>query len=153
MCEEGALETGWHLLRGGERHGPISHRELLRLAEIGKLREDDLLWRPGFETWREARAVPGLLTPPDPELMASVADTPPAVQTEPPAEPASVPEAPVGQSPVPKKPDRFEGLRRLWHGEQPLERAWGVRCSLLVHPVNLHLLACQRCCRCGWNYG
>lgn len=61
----------WHLSRGHEQYGPISDRELLLLAELGKLQANDLLWRPGFDGWRTAlgastgaRSVPGLLTPP-----------------------------------------------------------------------------------------
>ena len=35
----------WFLWREDRQHGPISRDELLRLAELGTLRDDDLLWR------------------------------------------------------------------------------------------------------------
>jgi hypothetical protein len=58
------IDPVWHLARAGRAHGPISQRDLLRLAAEGKLGSDDLVWKPGFEDWRTAAAVPGLLTPP-----------------------------------------------------------------------------------------
>jgi hypothetical protein len=68
---KGALREGrwnmakaWHLSRGNKTHGPITHRELLLLAELGQVRGDDLLWRAGFYGWRTANSLPGLLTPP-----------------------------------------------------------------------------------------
>jgi hypothetical protein len=33
---------------------------LLRLAELGRLRADDLVWQPGFENWTTAGSIPGL---------------------------------------------------------------------------------------------
>jgi hypothetical protein len=58
------MPKAWHLSRGNEKHGPISDRELLLLAELGQLRDDDLLWRPGFDGWRTANSLPGVLNPP-----------------------------------------------------------------------------------------
>ena len=63
MGEEGSKPI-WHLSRGGKQYGPISGQELLRLAEVGKLRPDDLLWKPGFAEWRTVRSIPGFLAPP-----------------------------------------------------------------------------------------
>jgi hypothetical protein len=64
MAEAGASTPHWHLLRDGKQYGPLSDSELLRLAELGKLQPDDLVWKPGFDAWRPARSVPGLLSPP-----------------------------------------------------------------------------------------
>jgi hypothetical protein len=47
----------WYLARGDKRYGPLADRELLLLAERGGLRTDDLLWKPGFETWKSVHAV------------------------------------------------------------------------------------------------
>jgi len=47
----------WYLARGDKRYGPLADRELLLLAEGGGLRTDDLLWKPGFETWKSVHAV------------------------------------------------------------------------------------------------
>ncbi len=47
----------WYLARGDQQWGPLADRELLLLAERGGLKTDDLLWRPGFESWRPVREV------------------------------------------------------------------------------------------------
>jgi GYF domain 2 len=47
----------WYLARGDKQYGPLADRELLLLAERGGLRTDDLLWKPGFETWKPVCAV------------------------------------------------------------------------------------------------
>ena len=41
----------WHLKRGQQIYSSISQRELRLLAELGHLRPDDLLWRPGLGSW------------------------------------------------------------------------------------------------------
>jgi hypothetical protein len=50
----------WHLKRGQRIYGPISHRELRLLAELGHLRPDDSLWRPGLGSWISTSSVPGV---------------------------------------------------------------------------------------------
>jgi GYF domain 2 len=52
-------EFAWHLKRGEKIYGPVSHRELRLLAELGQLRPDDLLWRPGLGSWKSASSVSG----------------------------------------------------------------------------------------------
>jgi GYF domain 2 len=47
----------WYLARGDKQYGPLADRELLLLAERGGLRNDDLLWRPGFEAWKPVHTV------------------------------------------------------------------------------------------------
>lgn len=58
--ETGRRGTSWYLARGNERYGPLADRELLLLAERGGLRSDDLLWAPGFTSWKPVLAVCGL---------------------------------------------------------------------------------------------
>ena len=53
----------WYLSRGDKRYGPLGNRELLLLAERGELKQDDLLWRPGFSSWKPAREIGDLLGP------------------------------------------------------------------------------------------
>jgi hypothetical protein len=50
----------WHLKRGQKIYSSISHRELRLLAELGHLRPDDLLWRPGLSSWTSVSSVPGV---------------------------------------------------------------------------------------------
>lgn len=47
----------WYLARGDQQWGPLADRELLLLAERGGLKTDDLLWRPGFASWKPVREV------------------------------------------------------------------------------------------------
>jgi GYF domain 2 len=54
--------SSWYLARGDQQWGPLADRELLLLAERGGLKTDDLLWRPGFESWKPVRDVAGELT-------------------------------------------------------------------------------------------
>jgi hypothetical protein len=49
--------SSWYLSRGDQQWGPLGDRELLLLAERGGLRKDDLLWKPGFESWKPVRSV------------------------------------------------------------------------------------------------
>jgi GYF domain 2 len=50
----------WYLSRGDKRYGPLADRELLLLAERGGLHTDDLLWKPGFTSWKSVQAVCGV---------------------------------------------------------------------------------------------
>jgi hypothetical protein len=54
----------WHWSRGKEKPARVSPQELQLLAELGYLRPNDLLWRPGFKSWRCVDSVPGILVPP-----------------------------------------------------------------------------------------
>ncbi|MGB6426717.1 MAG: DUF4339 domain-containing protein [Methyloceanibacter sp.] len=48
---------GWYLAKGDQEFGPLTDRELAMLAERGGLKPEDLLWTPGFDTWRPAHSV------------------------------------------------------------------------------------------------
>lgn len=58
--DSGQRAASWYLARGDKRYGPLGDRELLLLAEKGGLKTDDLLWKPGFETWKPVHAVCGV---------------------------------------------------------------------------------------------
>ncbi len=53
----GTHNPTWYLARGDQQWGPLADRELLLLAERGGLKTDDLLWRPGFDSWKPVREV------------------------------------------------------------------------------------------------
>jgi hypothetical protein len=53
--------SSWYLARGDKQYGPLGNRELLLLAERGELKQDDLLWRPGFSSWKPAREIGDLM--------------------------------------------------------------------------------------------
>jgi hypothetical protein len=58
--EAGRRAPSWYLSRGDKRYGPLADRELLLLAERGGLHTDDLLWKPGFTSWKSVHAVCGV---------------------------------------------------------------------------------------------
>jgi hypothetical protein len=53
----------WYLRRDGKEYGPLSHRELLLVAGLGKVRSQDRIWAPGLPSWVPAGWIPGLLKP------------------------------------------------------------------------------------------
>src|SRR5262245_60499403 len=81
--EAGRRAASWYLARGEQRYGPLADRELLLLAERGGLYTDDLLWKPGFASWKSVHAVcgntlqsmptPESLSPQDAEYLPTVA--------------------------------------------------------------------------------
>ncbi len=50
----------WFYAQGDKQQGPVSAGEIKSLADTGKLRPDDLVWREGMEDWIPARKVKGL---------------------------------------------------------------------------------------------
>ncbi|MEN6406767.1 MAG: DUF4339 domain-containing protein [Thermoguttaceae bacterium] len=50
----------WYFARGTKQVGPVSAAELKRLAGVGELRPQDLVWREGLAEWAPARSVRGL---------------------------------------------------------------------------------------------
>jgi hypothetical protein len=64
MGDDDVSEPGWHLSRGGKTWGPLSDKQFRLLIEKGKLKSDDLIWRPGFKDWRSADTVLGRSSPP-----------------------------------------------------------------------------------------
>jgi len=70
--EAGRRAASWYLARGEQRYGPLADRELLLLAERGGLYTDDLLWKPGFASWKSVHAVCGntLQSMPTPESLS-----------------------------------------------------------------------------------
>jgi GYF domain 2 len=58
----------WHVVRNGQRWGPISFDDLQRAAIDGRLRPDDQLWEPGMVNWHPASQVSWLWGLPPPPL-------------------------------------------------------------------------------------
>jgi TonB family protein len=42
----------WHVVLGGAQVGPLALEELRRLRTTGKINEEALIWREGFDDWR-----------------------------------------------------------------------------------------------------
>ncbi len=66
VTKDSYRQPQWHLLRDGVQSGPFSESQLSAMAGQRKLKAHDLLWKPGYETWKSANTIPGLLEPPPP---------------------------------------------------------------------------------------
>jgi hypothetical protein len=64
-------EMLWHLSRGPGHQTVISGQTLRRLAELGKVNANDLIWRPGLRSWIPAQSL-GLTAPSPPGERPSV---------------------------------------------------------------------------------
>src|SRR5262245_18221849 len=58
------ISSGWHISRAGQTYGPIPDKDFRLLTESGKVRPDDLVWRPGFHEWLPASYVLSGSSPP-----------------------------------------------------------------------------------------
>lgn len=70
----------WYYTKHGQRFGPVDEAELRRLARMGQMMPDDLVWNAAFgDTWASASSVEGLFTAPPAFAVsaASGADSPP----------------------------------------------------------------------------
>jgi hypothetical protein len=50
----------WHLARNDKTYGPYGFSTLVEAVRKGVLSADDLVWRPGWDSWRPAGSVPAL---------------------------------------------------------------------------------------------
>lgn len=53
-------KPGWYYAVEGERKGPVTSAELKRLADSGKLKASDLVWKEGMSEWAPAKKLKGL---------------------------------------------------------------------------------------------
>jgi hypothetical protein len=105
--------TSWYLSRGNERYGPLADRELLLLAERGGLQSDDLLWKPGFTSWKSVQAVCASITTPKNASPQDAEYLPTGETSNGEAETA---EAAISETPKPKaslKTRLYDELRRF----------------------------------------
>ncbi len=55
-------EDRWHYECGGERRSPVSFEELKRLAAMGQLNPDSLVWKRGMAEWTPAGQIESLFS-------------------------------------------------------------------------------------------
>lgn len=87
-------EIQWFIARDGKQHGPISDVEMMKLVELGHLRQNDLVWRHGFAEWRPSTVV----FPPRPAAPPAQPPAPFAPAESPAPAPASAHEPRIGGS-------------------------------------------------------
>ena len=54
------MASTWYYAQGGQQFGPVSSRQLKRLAAGGQLRPTDLIWKDGIADWTPALKLKGL---------------------------------------------------------------------------------------------
>jgi len=71
----------WHVVIGGKQYGPLSNSDLKSLADSGRLKPQDHVWKEGLAEWIPASKVKGLFPPapppPPPKALAPPAPAPP----------------------------------------------------------------------------
>jgi hypothetical protein len=117
----------WYLARGDKRFGPLGNRELLLLAERGGLKTDDLLWKPGFESWKPVR-----------EALSAPQHPSSAVAEFLPADAAGAGEAPAtgagtGEAPAPKSSLKARLVKELREFLVLFAYLWFVFLVFFVH--------------------
>ena len=61
----------WLAIIDGTQHGPLSNSELKSLADSGKLKQNDNIWKEGLAEWIPAGKIKGLFTsPPKPPIVS-----------------------------------------------------------------------------------
>jgi GYF domain 2 len=128
--------TDWYILRGREQSGPHPLSLVRDAARGGSLSKYDLVWKPGWDDWRDAGSVDGLFDPPEIALEMPSGGAPPVPTDATPAapEPVFAPPPPVG------KPARANAnyLVRHWRGELSLPMAYwvnGIASNFVAHTI------------------
>src|SRR5271167_3634650 len=56
----------WYIAEGKDNRGPLTDEELADLVHAQVLKQNTLVWCPGFSEWKPAGEIPGLLDPVQP---------------------------------------------------------------------------------------
>jgi hypothetical protein len=129
-------QTDWYILRGREQSGPHPLSLVRDAARGGSLSKFDLVWKPGWDDWRDAGSVDGLFDPPEIGLEMPSGGVPPVPADVPPASP----EPDLAPPPVPGKPAQASSnyLVRHWRGELSLPMAYwvnGIASNFVAHTI------------------
>jgi TM2 domain-containing membrane protein YozV len=52
----------WYYAVDGDRQGPVAAADLKKMADAGKLKPEDLVWKDGMADWAPARSIKGLFS-------------------------------------------------------------------------------------------
>jgi hypothetical protein len=58
MAENEVTRAAWYYAHGGRQTGPVDLQVLVKLAALGQLRPEDLVWTNGMAQWTPAGALP-----------------------------------------------------------------------------------------------
>jgi len=115
----------WYYAQGDEENGPVTAVQLKALAEQGKLRPSDLVWKEGMEDWKPANEVRGLFSAEAAEKAAPPSETP--------AEAPSAPPSPSIATPSGSSAG-FSGAPSFQTSPRPSKRASGSN-GLSIEPL------------------
>ena len=54
------MSQEWDYAVAGDRQGPVAAADLKKMADAGKLKPEDLVWKDGMADWAPARSIKGL---------------------------------------------------------------------------------------------
>ena len=133
-------KTHWWVGKDGQRLGPYSLTKLQQLVGAGELTPSDLVWRDGFDGWKRADEVAGLLAPPplptdytattDEELECPIR-TPELDDSKAPVDP--IPKAPttISDPATPAKSRNQSYIARHWNGHLSLPVSYWINLYVL----------------------
>jgi hypothetical protein len=129
--------TDWYILRGRDQSGPHPRSLVRDAARGGSLSKYDLVWKPGWDDWRDAGSVDGLFDAPEIALEMPSEGVPPVPTDAPPASPEPV----LAPPPPVAKPARANAnyLVRHWRGELSLPMAYwvnGIASNFVAHAIS-----------------
>jgi GYF domain 2 len=135
----------WFYARGGRRQGPVSFEELVNLAHIGEIHEEDLVWTISMKDWLPAGQVPGLIepSPAAPETSFDDSPTDPAASNGVPSDSAGASFRSSGNSVLPEiQPgsDPLDALVCLKRGMELFKRNLPVLLSVTLAYLGINLL-------------
>jgi GYF domain 2 len=123
----------WHVARDRKQYGPYQFAILAEAARKGVVARDDLIWRPGWESWQAADSVAELFAP----IESSVA-TPTHIRPEERSASTAVESTAEIQEPAPaagkteKQKSSRNYLVRHWRGELSLAVSYWLNGLLVV---------------------
>lgn len=77
------MASEWMYAQEGKQYGPVSSSQLKALAESGKLKPTDLVWKDGMAQWAAASKLQNLFTPTTPLVAPSAAPPVPTIAPPP----------------------------------------------------------------------
>ena len=54
------MAAEWYYSKNEQTFGPLSSSELRKMAEIGGISENDMIWKEGMTNWKPAKEIKGL---------------------------------------------------------------------------------------------
>lgn len=127
--------AAWYYAHNHQQQGPVSIHVLRQMLAAGQLQPTDLVWTQGMPDWKEARAVPDLVPPIQPEPPPSAGPIPPPPSWDTPHAP---PQNPFGTA----GPFSYQssGVGQSQHGKAVAALVCSIF-SIVCSPVGIGMVA------------